>query len=68
MKNYSFKVSLNIVSFITEIIILYNASNIKNTDTLYKFVIKIRSMISVQLQSMMIITMSFKMNQTDIAA
>jgi len=39
--------SSNIVNFIMKIIILYNVSNIKNTNTLHKFVIKIKNIISV---------------------
>ena len=66
MKNYFFKVSSNTVNFIIETVILYNASSIKNISILYKFVIKIRSTISVQFQNMIIIIIFFRTNQTDI--
>jgi len=39
--------SLNIINSITEIIILYNISNVKNTNTLFKFIIKIKNTIFV---------------------
>ncbi len=62
MKNYSFKMSSNTVNFITKTAVSYNVLNVKNTNTSYKFVIKIRNVISVQFQSMMIITVFSETN------
>ena len=66
IKNYSFKTSLNIVSFITKTAVSYSVLSIKNMSTSYKSVIKIRNAVSVQFQNMMIIIVSFKTNQTNI--
>ena len=44
-----------------------SVSSIKNMSILYEFAVKIKSMISVQFQSMMITAVSFRTNQTDTA-
>ena len=62
MKNYFFKASSNIMSFITEIIILYSVLNIKNINILHESVIKIRNAISVQFQNTMITAVFFETN------
>ena len=47
MKNYFFKASLNIISFIIKITILHNILNIRNIDTSHKFIIKIKNMVFI---------------------
>ena len=49
-----------------KIVVSYNASSIKNMNTLYKFAVKIRNIIFMQFQNMMITAMFFEMNWTDI--
>ena len=56
------------MSFITKIVISCSALNIKNTNILHKFAVKIRNIISMQFQNTMITAVFSETNQTDIAA
>ncbi len=47
-------------------VISYNISSVRNTDTLHKFVIRIKSAVSAQHQIMIITAMHFKMIQVNI--
>src|SRR5438552_3952219 len=67
MKNYSFKISSNIMSFITKTAVSCSVSSIKNTDILHESVIKIRNVIYVQFQNTIIIIVFFKINQKNIS-
>ena len=49
-----------------KIVISYNVLNIKNTNTLYKFAVKIKSVISAQFQNMIITVVFFKTSQINI--
>ena len=62
MKNYSFKMSSNIVSFITKTVVSHRASSIKNMSTLHESVIKIKNVVSVQFQSTIITVVFFETN------
>ena len=66
MKNCFFKASLNIMSFITETAVSCSILSVKNTNILFEFAVKIRNVIFVKLQNMMIIIVFSEINQTNI--
>ena len=66
MRDYYFKASLNIASYIMEIIISRNTLSIKNMGTQPKFIVKTRNVVSARHQSMIIIAISSKTSQAGI--